>query len=124
MNCEPVFDNPDIAQVWGRLIPVDDGIRLTWAALIDQSAVSDDGMPMLDVVDVDLSLGIDAVEELGFAGQVSLECGQAVERCALEVVASASVGAAGAAAAVSGFSSIGGSALALLFVHRRRQTRV
>lgn len=84
---------------------VDDGRGLTGAALVDQLAVPDHGVTVLDVVDVDLPHGVGAVEELGLAGQVTLERGKSVERGALEVVAATPVSAAAAASAVGRLTS-------------------
>lgn len=62
MNCEPVFDNPDLAQVWRSSVVVDDRSGLTGAALVDQLAVLDHGVPMVGVVHIDAP---SLVEDLG-----------------------------------------------------------
>jgi hypothetical protein len=76
---------------------------------------------VLDVVHVDVTHSIGAVEELGLTGQVSLERGQAVERGALEVVASAAVRTTGASTAIRGLATV---ALAPLLGERSGQRRV
>jgi len=62
---------------------------------------------VLDVVHVDLAYGVDAIEELGLAGQSPLESGETVERRTLEVVATTAVGTTGAATAVGSLAMVG-----------------
>jgi hypothetical protein len=106
-----------VTQTWlgsgKQLLLVDDGLFLTRPTLVDQPAVPDHGVTVLAVVDVDVSIDTLAVEKLGLAGQVSLDRGEAVERCRLEVVAPATVGAAGAAASVGRLVAVGVASLTL-----------
>lgn len=95
-----------MAQVWRSSVVVDDRGGLTRATLVNQLAVPNHGVTVLDVVHIDVAHGVGAVEELGLAGQVSLECRQAVERGALEVVAATAVSTTCAATAVGSLASI------------------
>lgn len=62
--------------------------------------VFDHGVTVLDVVHVDLTHSVDAVEELDLARQPPLERGEAVESGTFEVVTITPVRTTGAATAV------------------------